>query len=141
MVLVYVIVPGLTSFAAAGLALLLGASVPVVLACYVLSGAVMSGVCVLLAALRELGQTETSDDSRQIELELAALRESARRDLRMGAGSPDALAPVLYRNLVGREAWLQRKRKADISLSDYVIAVQPLPRRATRASFWRPLLR
>lgn len=94
----------------ASVAAVLGAPLSLIAGGYLISGFIVS-VIVLTAALRSA--RHTGRDARyysEIEAEIIALRESASRDRRFGAGSPEALSPVLHRSLKAREEAQYRAR-------------------------------
>lgn len=123
MILAHVAVTGICAAIAASLAWIAGAPLSLILGSYFLAGFLLPGLLLLRAGLRPDAAQAEPGPNQQIEREMAALRESAVRDTRLGAGSPDCLAPVLYRSLMRREDLLGRNRVHSSSDSEYILHV------------------
>lgn len=123
MILAYIVIPGVVATTTAFAALLLGAGLPVVLGCYFVAGFGSSILCILLAGLQGYQEQSDQELQQQIDQELQALRDSIRQDQRLRAGSPDHLAPVLFRSLVRHESHIRRHQDSVQEHSDYVVQV------------------
>lgn len=124
MILAHIAITGICAAIAAGLAFALGAPLILVLGSYFLAGFLLPGLLLLRAGLQSHPQQVETSPLPQVELEMIALRESAALDTRLGAGSPDCLAPVLYRSLVRREGLLRAHHDSPRGDSEYVLAVR-----------------
>lgn len=100
------------------LAMVFGVSLATVAAVYVIAVFALPCVLISLHWLRHRTLSRGAREMAEIEAEIIALRESAARDTRFGAGSPDALSPGLHRRLLRREA---QQELEDRKESDFMI--------------------
>lgn len=100
------------------LAMLFGVSFGTAVLFYLIAGLGIPCLLIALDFIRQRKLARGARDMAEIQAEIVALRESAARDSRFGAGSPEALSPLLHRRLRRREA---EEALKDQQESDFMI--------------------